>query len=58
MCDLGKVSGAPQRRCTLTGLIRQPSRACSLPVTAIGTTGAPLWSANRPTPRLGRPSDR
>ena len=53
----GKVSGAPKRRCTFTGLIRQPRRACSLPDTAIGTTGAPLCSATRPTPRCGRPSD-
>ena len=53
----GKVSGAPKRRCTFTGLIRQPRRACSLPDTAIGTTGAPLSSASRPTPRRGRPSE-
>ena len=53
----GKVSGAPKRRCTLTGLRRQPRRACSLPDTAIGTTGAPLSSASRPTPRRGLPSD-
>ena len=38
---------------TRTGRISQPRRACSVPVTAIGTTGAPLWSARRPTPRLG-----
>ena len=50
----GKVSGGPQRMCTFTGLIRQPLRACSEFVTAIGTTGLPLWSARRPTPRLGR----
>ena len=24
---------------------------------AIGTTGAPLWSASRPTPRFGLPSE-
>ena len=53
----GKVSGAPKRRCTFTGRMRQPRRACSLPVTAIGTTGAPLSSARRPTPRLGVPSE-
>src|SRR5215211_1495000 len=34
----GKVKGAPQRTCTLTGLIRQPSRARSEPITATGTT--------------------
>jgi hypothetical protein len=38
-------------------LIFQPRRACSLPVIAIGTTGAPLWSARRPTPRFGLPSE-
>ena len=53
----GKVSGAPARMWTLTGLIFQPSRARSEPVTAIGTTGFPLSSANRPTPRLGRCSE-
>ena len=53
----GNVSGAPKRRCTFTGLIRHPRRARSLPVTATGTTGAPLSSASRPTPLCGRPSD-
>ncbi len=53
----GKVSGGPQRMWTLTGLMRQPLRACSELVTAIGTTGMPLWSARRPTPRLGRASE-
>ncbi len=53
----GNVSGAPKRRCTFTGLIRQPRRARSLPVTATGTTGAPLSSASRPTPLCGRPSE-
>ena len=53
----GKVSGAPKRRCTLTGLMIQPCRARSEPVTAIGTTGLPLSSANRPTPRFGRCSE-
>ena len=53
----GKVSGGPQRMWTLTGLIRQPLRACSEPVTAIGTTGLPLWRARRPTPRFGRASE-
>ena len=42
---------------TLTGLIRQPLRACSESVTAIGTTGLPLWRARRPTPRFGRASE-
>ena len=53
----GKVSGAPKRICTLTGLIFHPSRARSDPVTAIGTTGLPLSSARRPTPRFGVPSE-
>ena len=34
-----------------------PRRARSLPVTATGTTGAPLSSARRPTPRLGRSTE-
>ena len=53
----GKVSGGPKRTCTLTGRILQPARARSEPVIAIGTTGAPLWSARRPTPRFGFASD-
>ena len=53
----GKVSGGPQRTCTFTGLILQPSRARSLPVIAIGTTGAPLSRASRPTPRFGGASE-
>jgi hypothetical protein len=53
----GKVSGGPQRMCTFTGLIRQPFRARSEFVTAIGTTGLPLWSASRPTPRFGDASE-
>jgi hypothetical protein len=53
----GKVTGGPQRMWTLTGLIRQPLRARSEFVTAIGTTGLPLWRARRPTPRFGRASD-
>ncbi len=53
----GKVSAGPQRMCTFTGLMRQPRRACSEFVTAIGTTGLPLWSAMRPTPRFGDPSE-
>jgi len=52
----GKVSGAPARMRTLCGRKRQPLRTASVPKTAIGTTGAPLSSARRPTPRLGRPS--
>ena len=53
----GKVSGRPQRAATFTGRIRRPRRARSVPVTAIGTTGAPLSSASRPTPRFGVPSE-
>ena len=53
----GKVSGAPKRRWTFTGRMRQPRRARSLPDTAIGTTGTPLSSARRPTPRCGVPSE-
>ena len=49
---VGKVIGGPQRMCTFTGLMRQPLRARSEFVTAIGTTGLPLSSARRPTPRL------
>jgi hypothetical protein len=43
--------------CTFTGLMSQPRRAFSELVTAIGTTGLPLWSAMRPTPRFGDPSE-
>ncbi len=32
-------------------------RIDSVPITATGTTGAPLSSASRPTPRLARPSE-
>ena len=53
----GKVSGRPTRMRTLWGLIRQPRRIASVPITATGTTGAPVSSARRPTPRLGLPSD-
>ena len=42
---------------TWCGRIRQPRRIASVPMTATGTTGAPVSSARRPTPRLGRPSD-
>ena len=52
----GKVSGRPARTRTLCGRIRQPRRTASVPMTATGTTGAPVSSASRPTPRLGRPS--
>jgi hypothetical protein len=52
----GKVSGLPIRMRTLCGRIRQPLRTASVPITAIGTTGAPVSSASRPTPRFGRPS--
>ena len=41
---------------TLCGRMRQPRRTASVPMTAIGTTGAPVSSARRPTPRLGEPS--
>ena len=53
----GNVSGRPARIRTLWGRIRQPRRTASVPITAIGTTGAPVSSASRPTPRLGFPSD-
>ena len=43
--------------CTFTGRKRHPRRVCSEFVTAIGTTGLPLWRASRPTPRRGRASD-
>ena len=53
----GKVSGRPTRMRTLCGRMRQPLRIASVPITATGTTGAPVSSARRPTPRLGRPSE-
>ena len=53
----GKVSGRPTRMRTLCGRMRQPLRIASVPITATGTTGAPVSSASRPTPRLGRPSE-
>ena len=53
---LGKVSGPPIRMRTLCGRKRQPLRTSSVPITATGTTGAPVSSARRPTPRLGLPS--
>ncbi len=49
----GKVIALPARRRTLRGRIRQPSRTCSVPITATGMTGTPDSSASRPTPRLG-----
>ena len=52
----GKVSGAPARMRTLCGRMRQPLRTASEPMMATGTTGAPVSSARRPTPRFGRPS--
>ena len=41
----------------MRGRIRQPLRMSSVPMIAIGTTGAPVSSASRPTPRLGLPSE-
>ena len=41
---------------TLRGRMRQPLRTSSVPMTAIGTTGAPVCSARRPTPLRGAPS--
>ena len=52
----GKVSGRPTRTRTLCGRMRQPLRIASVPMMATGTTGAPVSSASRPTPRRGRPS--
>ena len=53
----GKVSGAPMRTRTLCGRMRQPRRIASVPMMATGTTGTPVSSARRPTPRRGRPSE-
>ena len=53
----GKLRGRPARTRTLRGRILQPLRMSSVPMIAIGTTGAPVSSARRPTPRLGRPSE-
>ena len=55
-CTSGKVSGAPTRMRTLCGRMRRPLRIASVPMMATGTTGAPVSSASRPTPRRGRPS--
>ena len=52
----GKVSARPTRTRTLCGRTRQPLRIASVPMMATGTTGAPVSSASRPTPRRGRPS--
>ena len=49
----GKVSGRPQRMRTRCGRMRHPRRTASVPMTATGTTGAPVSSASRPTPRRG-----
>ncbi len=53
----GNRSGRPARIRTLCGRIRQPRRTASVPITATGTTGTPVSSASRPTPRLGLPSE-
>jgi hypothetical protein len=52
----GKRSGLPTRTRMRCGRMRQPRRIASVPLMAIGTTGAPVSSASRPTPRLGLPS--
>ena len=51
----GNVSGRPARIRTLCGRKMNPLRTASLPKTATGTTGAPVSSASRPTPRFGGP---
>ena len=53
----GKCSARPTRMRTLCGRMRQPLRTASVPMTATGTTGAPVSNASRPTPRLGWPSE-
>ena len=53
---VGNSSGRPTRMRTLRGRMRQPRRTSSVPITATGTTGAPVSSARRPTPRCGSPS--
>ena len=53
----GNRRGRPQRIRTRWGRMRQPRRTASVPITATGTTGAPLSSASRPTPRRGWPSE-
>ena len=52
----GKRSARPARMRTRCGRIRQPRRIASVPITATGTTGTPVSSARRPTPRRGLPS--
>ncbi len=52
----GKVSARPQRTVTRPGRINHPRRRRSVPRTATGTTGAPVSSTSRPTPRFGSPS--
>ena len=52
----GKVSARPQRTVTRPGRISHPRRRRSVPRTATGTTGAPVSSTSRPTPRFGSPS--
>jgi hypothetical protein len=52
----GNRSALPIRTRTLCGRMRQPLRIASVPLMATGTTGAPVSSASRPTPRLGLPS--
>ena len=49
----GKVIALPSRTLTLRGRMRQPRRTFSVPITAVGITGAPVCSARRPTPRRG-----
>ena len=53
---VGKVIALPNLTRTWRGRMRQPRRTCSLPKTAVGTTGAPVCSASLPTPRFGRAS--
>jgi hypothetical protein len=53
----GKVRARPTRMRTLCGRMRHFLRMFSVPMTATGTTGAPVSSARRPTPRFGRPSE-
>ena len=52
----GRSAARPTRTRTLCGRMRQPLRIASVPMMATGTTGAPVSSASRPTPRLGLPS--
>jgi hypothetical protein len=52
----GKRIGGPNRRRTFRGRIRHPRRTSPVPVTATGTTGAPVSNASLPTPRRGAAS--